>query len=176
MKLIVDLFQRHTLRAVPVSEVKYEWKDKNTRFWVYGLDHRVHAPDYPQQCCCGCTIIQVSAIQTNRQAFAFCASLGQGFLVRKRGKKSTSEASRARDFSSSSSLRGRRLKGKGKGVLGARETRGARAPPVSLAPKTPFTFPFKRLPRRLLFFRIQESTRWNLESKLDCLGPLHGAR
>lgn len=51
------LMQRHTLRAVPVSEVKYEWKDKNTRFWVYGLDHRVHAPDYPQQCCCGCTII-----------------------------------------------------------------------------------------------------------------------
>ena len=35
------------------------------------------------------------------------------------------------------SLRGRRLKGKGKGVLGATE------------PKTPFPFPFKRLPRRL---------------------------
>ena len=116
------------------------------------------------------------AIQTNRWAFAFCASLGPGFLVRKRGKKSTSEASRARDFSSSSSLRGRRLKGKGKGVLGARETRGARAPHVSLAPKTPFPFPFKRLPRRLLFFRNQESTTWNQESKLDCLGPLHGAR
>ena len=39
------------------------------------------------------------------------------------------------------SLRGRRLKGKGQGVLGARETRGARV-------KTPFPFPFKRLPRR----------------------------
>ena len=44
-------------------------------------------------------------------------------------------------------LRGRRLKGKGKGVLrkgvlGARETRGAR--PNSLSP-----FPFERLPRRL---------------------------
>ena len=100
-------------------------------------------------------------IQTNRWAFAVCASLGQGFLVRKRGKKSTSEASRARDFSSSSSQRGRRLKGKGKGVLGARETRGARAPRVSLAPKTPFPFPFKRLPRRLLSFRNQESTTWN---------------
>ena len=34
MKTFVDLFQRHTLRAVPVSGVKYEWKDKNTRFWV----------------------------------------------------------------------------------------------------------------------------------------------
>ena len=66
----------------------------------------------------------------------------------------------------STSLRGRRLKGKGKGVFGARETRepgrarregrketpvsfppSSRAACVSLAPKTPF--PFKRLPRRL---------------------------
>ncbi|KAL9959449.1 hypothetical protein ACROYT_G032774 [Oculina patagonica] len=51
------LMQRQVLRAVPVSEVKYEWKDTSTRFWVYGLDHKVHAPDYPQQCCCGCTIL-----------------------------------------------------------------------------------------------------------------------
>ena len=68
----------------------------------------------------------------------------------------------------STSLRGRRLKGKGKGVFGARETRGpgsarregrketgvsflpsSRAPRISLALKTPFPFPFKRLPRRL---------------------------
>ena len=66
------------------------------------------------------------------------------------------------------SLRGRRLKGKGKGVFGVRETRGpgrarregrketpvsflpsSRAPRISLALKTPFPFPFKRLPRRL---------------------------
>ena len=40
------------------------------------------------------------------------------------------------------SLRGRRLKRKGKAVGGA--------PRVSLAPKTPFSFPFKRLPRKLL--------------------------
>ena len=52
------------------------------------------------------------------------------------------------------SLRGRRLKGKGKGVLGARETRGARTPRVSLAPKTPFPFPFKRLPHRLVSNQI----------------------
>ena len=48
------------------------------------------------------------------------------------------------------SLRGRRLKGKRKGVLGARET-----PRVSLAPKTPFPFPFKRLPRRLALRRLE---------------------
>ena len=54
-----------------------------------------------------------------------------------------------RSYSRYPSLRGRRLKGKGKGVLGARETGGVRAPRVSLAPKTLFPFPFKRLPRRL---------------------------
>ena len=64
------------------------------------------------------------------------------------------------------SLRNRRLKGKGKavlgkGVLGARETGGAcvaslQAFPSSLLPRTwsraliPFPFPFERLPRRLM--------------------------
>ena len=63
---------------------------------------------------------------------------------------------------SGSSLRGRQLKGKGKGVLGARETRGAREEggretpfPSSLLPHAwsraliPFPSPFERLPRRL---------------------------
>ena len=53
------------------------------------------------------------------------------------------------------SLRGRRLKGKEKeknncllaGV--SLPPPSTRAPRVSLAPKTPFPFPFKRLPRRL---------------------------
>ena len=60
------------------------------------------------------------------------------------------------------SLRGRRLKGKGKGVLGARES-GSLAPKtpfpfprVSLAAKTPFPFPLKRLPRRL----TAKGTKW----------------
>ena len=62
------------------------------------------------------------------------------------------------------SLRGRRLKGKGKGVLGARETRGAheeggRAPRFSLVPKTPFPFPFKRLPRRLANARPRDDSK-----------------
>ena len=46
------------------------------------------------------------------------------------------------------SLRGRRLKGKGKGGFG-RERNARGAPLAFLAPKTPFPFPFKRLPRRL---------------------------
>ncbi|XP_070557316.1 protein SSUH2 homolog [Ptychodera flava] len=49
--------QRQQLRAVPVTECMYQWKDTRTRFWVYGNERDVHAPDYPQQCCCGCSIL-----------------------------------------------------------------------------------------------------------------------
>lgn len=49
--------QRQMLRAVPVSEVFYEWKETSSRYWVFGLDHQVYAPDYPQKCCCGCSIL-----------------------------------------------------------------------------------------------------------------------
>lgn len=51
------LLQRQILRAVPVSEVFYEWKETSSRYWVFGLDHQVYAPDYPQKCCCGCSIL-----------------------------------------------------------------------------------------------------------------------
>lgn len=49
--------QRHILRAVPVSEICYEWKETSGRYWVCGHDHQVYAPDYPQKCCCGCSIL-----------------------------------------------------------------------------------------------------------------------
>ena len=48
------------------------------------------------------------------------------------------------------SLRGRRLKGKGKGILGARETK-----------LRPLPFPFKRLPRRLGIARQRERKKTN---------------
>lgn len=51
------LMQRQTLRAVPVSEVHYKYKENTSRFWVFGHDHKVYAPDYPQQCCCGCVLL-----------------------------------------------------------------------------------------------------------------------
>ncbi|XP_038058274.1 protein SSUH2 homolog isoform X2 [Patiria miniata] len=53
----MTLQQRQTLRSVPVTEAHYEWKNVNTRFWVYGFEHEVHAPDYPHQCCWGCTVL-----------------------------------------------------------------------------------------------------------------------
>lgn len=52
------LMQRQILRAVPVAEVSYGWKQDEYRFWVYGSSPRkVFAPDYPQQCCWGCAIL-----------------------------------------------------------------------------------------------------------------------
>ncbi|XP_070563529.1 protein SSUH2 homolog isoform X2 [Ptychodera flava] len=51
------LKQRHTLRAVPVSEVHWTWKDKAGSYWVYGFDRRVHCPRYPQSSCYGCAVL-----------------------------------------------------------------------------------------------------------------------
>ncbi|XP_071825191.1 protein SSUH2 homolog [Apostichopus japonicus] len=49
--------QRQILRSVPITEVKYMYKQEGGRFWVYGNEHEVHCPEYPQQCCWGCTIL-----------------------------------------------------------------------------------------------------------------------
>jgi hypothetical protein len=51
------LMQRHQVRIVPVSTAQYQWKGKHSQFWVFGFENQVYAPDYPQKCCCGCTIL-----------------------------------------------------------------------------------------------------------------------
>ena len=51
------LSQRHCIRIVPVTEAQCDFKSKRFNFWVYGDDCNVHAPDYPQQSCWGCSII-----------------------------------------------------------------------------------------------------------------------
>lgn len=48
--------QRQKLRSIEVSEVQFTWKDHKCTYWVYGKEHKVHCPDYPQKCCC-CTIM-----------------------------------------------------------------------------------------------------------------------
>ncbi|XP_071806374.1 protein SSUH2 homolog isoform X1 [Asterias amurensis] len=45
--------QSHKLVKIPIAEVQYTWKGKESRYWIYGQQPRkVYAPDYPQQCCC----------------------------------------------------------------------------------------------------------------------------
>ena len=67
----------------------------------------------------------------------------------------------------SGSLRGRRSKGKGKGITSL-------LPRVSLVPKTPFPktpfpFPFKRLPRRLNEWVIKNLRKHPKNSKFVCI-------
>ncbi|XP_077870107.1 protein SSUH2 homolog [Saccoglossus kowalevskii] len=51
------IMQRQKVRAVPVANIHCQWKNNNFSYFVYGFEHKVHAPDYPQQCCCGCTLL-----------------------------------------------------------------------------------------------------------------------
>ncbi len=39
--------QRLVVRAVPVWEARYHWGSEVRRFWIYGKDRRVHAPNFP---------------------------------------------------------------------------------------------------------------------------------
>lgn len=51
------LGQVHHVRQVPVAECHYQWKDQVLRYWVYGKEDAVHAPDYPMQCCGNCVML-----------------------------------------------------------------------------------------------------------------------
>jgi len=51
------LMQRHQVRIVPVTEVDYVYKERQSSFFVYGFEHKVFAPDYPAKCCCGCSVL-----------------------------------------------------------------------------------------------------------------------
>ncbi|XP_075218578.1 protein SSUH2 homolog isoform X2 [Lycorma delicatula] len=50
------LAQRQRVSVVPIADITYEWKGKEGQFFVYGIDNKIHAPDYPQTCC-GCSVI-----------------------------------------------------------------------------------------------------------------------
>ncbi|PNF35665.1 SSUH2-like protein [Cryptotermes secundus] len=49
------LAQRQQVRVVPITSVRYEWKGYDGEFWLCGYENKVHAPDYPQTCCCYCS-------------------------------------------------------------------------------------------------------------------------
>ncbi len=40
------------MRIIPVTEVVYENKGKTDSYFVYGFENKVHAPKYPDTCCC----------------------------------------------------------------------------------------------------------------------------
>lgn len=51
------LLQRHRVRIVPVTEAIFQFREKQGSYFVYGFENKVHAPAYPQKCCCGCVIL-----------------------------------------------------------------------------------------------------------------------
>ncbi|KAJ6650945.1 hypothetical protein lerEdw1_001422, partial [Lerista edwardsae] len=51
------LQQRQTIELIPVTEVRYQYTGKHYLYYVYGMENKVHALDYPERYCCGCTII-----------------------------------------------------------------------------------------------------------------------
>ncbi|XP_065569031.1 protein SSUH2 homolog isoform X2 [Artemia franciscana] len=52
-----QLAQRHQVRLVPIYEIHYTWKRYQGKFHLYGYENKVYAPEYPQTCCWGCTIM-----------------------------------------------------------------------------------------------------------------------
>ncbi|KAM6473509.1 protein SSUH2 homolog [Liasis olivaceus] len=51
------LRQRQTIELIPVTEVHYQYAAKSYIYYIYGMENKVYALDYPERCCCGCTII-----------------------------------------------------------------------------------------------------------------------
>lgn len=49
--------QRHRIKVVPVTQCFFQSNNKPLSYYVYGLDCRVYAPDYPEQTCFGCEIM-----------------------------------------------------------------------------------------------------------------------
>ena len=50
--------QRQKVESVPVVECDFIWKlDVDGKLWIYGRDHDVFAPSYPQKYCWGCCIL-----------------------------------------------------------------------------------------------------------------------
>jgi hypothetical protein len=39
--------QKLVVRGIPVHEARYRWGNATRRFWIYGMERAVHAPDFP---------------------------------------------------------------------------------------------------------------------------------
>ncbi|XP_038596122.1 protein SSUH2 homolog isoform X1 [Tachyglossus aculeatus] len=48
---------RQTIELIPLTEVHYRYQGKTHLYYVYGMENKVYALDYPERYCCGCTII-----------------------------------------------------------------------------------------------------------------------
>ncbi|XP_060765857.1 protein SSUH2 homolog isoform X2 [Neoarius graeffei] len=44
--------QQQSVELIPITKVTYQWKEKDYVYFVYGIELKVKAIDYPEQCCC----------------------------------------------------------------------------------------------------------------------------
>ncbi|KAM4654615.1 LOW QUALITY PROTEIN: protein SSUH2 homolog [Amazona ochrocephala] len=51
------LWQHQPIELIPITEVHYQHSGKPYVYYIYGLKSKVYALDYPERCCCSCTII-----------------------------------------------------------------------------------------------------------------------
>ncbi|XP_029453387.1 protein SSUH2 homolog [Rhinatrema bivittatum] len=51
------LQQRQSVEWIPLTVVHCRYDRKRFLFYLYGLENRVYAPDYPKKHCCGCNIM-----------------------------------------------------------------------------------------------------------------------
>ncbi|XP_074007758.1 protein SSUH2 homolog [Numenius arquata] len=51
------LWQRQTVELIPITEVHSRYSGKPDLYYVYGLENKVYALDYPKRCCWGCTLV-----------------------------------------------------------------------------------------------------------------------
>ncbi|CAJ0950976.1 unnamed protein product, partial [Ranitomeya imitator] len=46
------LRQRQSVELIPLTKVQYVWKGKKLSYFIYGMENKVFAQNYPQKCCC----------------------------------------------------------------------------------------------------------------------------
>ncbi|KAM9534193.1 LOW QUALITY PROTEIN: protein SSUH2 homolog [Guaruba guarouba] len=51
------LWLHQSIELIPITEVHYQYSGKPYLYYIYGLENKVYALDYPERCCCSCTII-----------------------------------------------------------------------------------------------------------------------
>ncbi|KAM6121457.1 LOW QUALITY PROTEIN: protein SSUH2 homolog [Pterocles gutturalis] len=51
------LRQRQSIERIPITEVQSQHAGKPCLYYIYGLENKVYARDYPGRCCCGCALL-----------------------------------------------------------------------------------------------------------------------
>lgn len=67
--LMVSSTQRQRLKLVPLLECNYSWLEMCGRFWIYGKNKQVYAPDYPQRQCWGCIVMWLWFLRSINKKF-----------------------------------------------------------------------------------------------------------